>query len=255
LPYPCLTRTASPSRLPPSCLSTDLEFGEGGQGMGAWRILGTLVVSLTVVRAGWAQTYSLSETAQAGDCLRIHLEMSLSGEMRVNKEGKALSLKLEATATHEFPERILHVASDGLPEKAARVYEKAKAAISVDKDPSDRSLRTERRLCVAQRIKDRLMVYSPAGPLTREELELTSEHFDTLALPGLLPGQAVSVGQTWKVTNASAQALCNFEGLTEQDLVCKLEEIKDQVARVSVKGSATGIDLGALAKLNIEASY
>ena len=85
-----------------------------------WRILGTVVVSLAVVRAGWAQTYPLSETSQAGDCFRIHLDMTLSGEMRVNKEGKPVSLKLEATATHEFPERILHVAADGLPEKAAR---------------------------------------------------------------------------------------------------------------------------------------
>ena len=220
-----------------------------------WRILGTLVVSLAVVRVGWAQTYLLSETSQAGDCFRIHLDMTLSGEMRVSKEGKPVSLKLEATATHEFPERILHVASDGLPENAARVYEKAKAVITVDKDPSDRSLRAERRLLVAQRNKDRLVVYSPTGPLTREELELTSEHFDTLALPGLLPGRAVSVGETWKVPNTIAQALCSFEGLVEQNLVCKLEEVKDQAARVSITGSATGIDLGALAKLSIEACY
>src|SRR5205085_10104229 len=140
----------------------------GGPCMGAWRILGTLVVSLVVVPTGWAQTYPLSETTQAGDCLRIHLDMSLSGEMRVNKEGKAISLRLQAKATHEFPERILQMASDGLPEKTARVYEQAKAVITVDKESSDRSLRTERRLCVAQRTKDRLMVYSPAGPVTRE---------------------------------------------------------------------------------------
>jgi hypothetical protein len=223
--------------------------------MAAWRTLGTLVVALVMVRTGWAQTYPLSESLQAGDCFRIHLDMTLSGAMRVNKEGRAVSLKLEATATHEFPERILNVASDGLPEKTARVYEKAKAVISVDKDPSERALRTERRLFVAQRSKDRLVLYSPASPLTREELELISEHFDTLALPGLLPGRAVSMGETWKVPNAIVQALCNFEGLTEQDLVCKLEEVKDQVARVSVKGSATGIDLGALTKLSIDATY
>jgi hypothetical protein len=219
------------------------------------RILATLVVALAVGRSTLAQTYPLSETAQAGDCFRIHLNMTLSGEMRVNKEGKPWSLTLEATATHEFPERILQVASDGLPEKAARIYEKANAVITVDKTPSNRSLRSERHLLVAQRNKDHLLVYSPAGALTREELELASEHFDALALPGLLPGRAVSVGETWKIPNTVAQALCSFEGLVEQTLVCKLEEVKDQVARVSVSGAATGIDLGALAKLKIEASY
>jgi hypothetical protein len=223
--------------------------------MAARRILVIIIVALAAGREGWAQTYPLSETSHAGDCFRIHLDMNLTGDMRVNKEGKSVSLKLEATATHDFAERILNVTSDGLPEKVAQVYENAKAVINVGKEPSERLLRKERRLFVAQRTGDRLVVYSPAGTLTREELELTSEHFDTLALPGLLPGRAVSVGETWKVPNAITQALCSFEGLTEQSLVCKLEEVKDQVARVSVTGSATGIDLGALAKLNIEAVY
>jgi hypothetical protein len=52
-----------------------------------------------------------------------------------------------------------------------------------------------------------------------------------------------------------AQALCNFEGLTNQDLTCKLEEVKDNKARVSIAGSANGIDLGALVKLNVTATY
>src|SRR5262249_54343283 len=86
-------------------------------------------------------------------------------------------------------------------------------------------------------------------------LELTSEHFDTLALTGLLPGKAVAVGDTWKVANTVVQALCTFEGLTEQNLTCKLEEVKDNVARVSVRGTAAGIELGALAKLTIEGAY
>jgi hypothetical protein len=223
--------------------------------MPARRILVTSIVVLAIGRAGWAETYPLSETSQAGDCFRVHLDMTLSGEMRVNKEAKTVSLKLEAAATHEFCERILNVASDGLLDRAARVYEKAKVVIRVDQAPSERTLRTERRLFVVQRNKDRSLVYSPAGPLTREELELTGEHFDTLALPGLLPGRAVSIGETWKVSNGIAQALCSFEGLVEQNLLCKLEEVKDQVARVSITGSATGIDLGALSKLSIEGTY
>src|SRR5205823_4006314 len=83
----------------------------------------------------------------------------------------------------------------------------------------------------------------------------TSEHFDTLHLTGLLPGKAVSPGTTWKVSNAVAQALCNFEGLTEQDLTCKLEQADEKIARVSVKGTATGIDVGAQVKMTVDAVY
>src|SRR5436305_1556599 len=136
-----------------------------------------------------------------------------------------------------------------------RLNDKAAATIAVGKDRSERSLRPGRRLVVAQRHQDVPLVYSPAGPLFREELELTSEHFDTLHLTGLLPGRAVSVGDTWKVANGVAQALCGFEGLTEQDLTCKLEQADGRTARVSVRGTAGGIDVGALVKLKIDAAY
>jgi hypothetical protein len=223
--------------------------------MVGWRILGILVLWLVPLQTGRAQTYDLTETCRAGDCFRLRLELNLSGEIRINKDGKPTPLKLEAAAVHEFPERTLSVGAGGLPEKTARVYEKAQAAFVVEGNKSERTLRSERKLVVAQRLKDQPLAYSPAGPLTREEVELTSEHFDTLSLTGLLPGKPVTAGETWKVSNTVAQALCNFEGLTEQNLMCKLEEVKDQTARVTLTGSATGIELGALVKLTVEATY
>jgi hypothetical protein len=223
--------------------------------MAAWRILGSVVLVLGVARTAVAQTYPLVETPKAGNCFRIRQEMTLSGKIRVAREGKAVPLKLTATATHEFSERILRVGAGGLPQKSARVYETAKATISVGDSRSERTLRPERQLQVAQRDKDQGLLYCPTGPLTREELELTGEHFDMLSLTGLLPGRSVSVGETWKLSNAVAQALCNFEGLTAQDLTCKLESVKDGLAAVSVSGSASGIDTGALSKQTVTATY
>ena len=55
----------------------------------------------------------------------------------------------------------------------------------------------------------------------------------------------------WKVSNAATQCLCNFEGLTEQDLTGKLEEVKEERARFRITGTASGIDMGALVKLTI----
>jgi hypothetical protein len=222
--------------------------------MAARRILEILIVILLSGSAASAQTYSLSENVKAGDCFRIHLETKVAGEMRVRQEDRLVALKHEMAATHEFPERILNVGSNGLPDKSARIYETAKAVVTVDQEKSERSLRADRALFVAQRNKDLAVLYCPAGPVTREELELT-EHLDPLAVGGLLPGKEVGLGATWNVSNSAAQALCGFEGLTEQSLVCKLEEVKGQAARVSVAGSSTGIELGALVKLTVEANY
>jgi hypothetical protein len=222
--------------------------------MAAWRSLAGVVVALTLAANTPAQTFPLIEKPKAGDCFCFRLEMKLDGEQRVTREAKAVSLPLKAAATHEFAERVLDVAATGLPQKCARVYDSAKVAITLVGDVSERGLRPERRLLVAQRPKDELLVYSPTGPLTREELEVT-EHFETLSLTGLLPGKEVAVGETWKVSNAVAQALCAFEGLTAQDLTCKLESAQDNVATVSVTGTANGIDVGAGVKLTVTASY
>ncbi|HKI37936.1 MAG TPA: hypothetical protein VKA46_39140 [Gemmataceae bacterium] len=223
--------------------------------MAAWRTLGTVVVLLAGAPIATAQTYPLSETVKAGDCFRVRLEMDLTGEIKVSRDGKSASLPLTAKATHEFPERVLVVGDKGLVEKSARVYETATATITVARDTETKSLRKERRLLVAQRPKDQALTYSPNGPLTRGELELVGDHFDTLCVTGLLPGKEVAVGDTWKVNNSAAQALCHFDGLTDQDLTCKLEAVKDKVARVSVSGPANGIELGAMVKLKIDATY
>src|SRR5207249_12166761 len=92
------------------------------------------------------------------------------------------------------------------------------------------------------------------GPFTREEVETVGEHFDTLALAGLLPGKAVAVGDTWKVGNPVAQALCLFEGLVENDLTGKLAEAKGGEAVVAVTGTARGIELGAQVKVTVTAA-
>jgi hypothetical protein len=219
------------------------------------QVLGTLAVVLLIAQVAAAQTYDLSEKSKVGDCRRIHLAMTLAGEMRVTKDNKPIALKLTANAAQDYPERVLAVDPQGVIQKTARMYESTKAAISVENDKSERTLRDERRLVVAQRYKGQSLVYCSGGPMTREEQELASEQFDTLSLPGLLPGKAVAIGESWKVPNDVAQALCLFDGLTTQDLTCKLDEVKNKQARVSVIGAATGIDLGALVKLTIQATY
>jgi hypothetical protein len=223
--------------------------------MAAWRILASIAMTVIVVGTGRTETYELTETPKAGDCLQVEVAMKLTGEMRVTRDGKTLPLKMEATAAHVFPERILVAGPNGLIQKAARVYETARATITTGKEHSERTLRPERRLVVAQQAKGQVLVYCPTGPFTHQELELTSEHFDTLTLAGLLPGKAVEVGDTWKVSNEVAQALCSFEGLTNQELVCKLEEVKEKKGRVTVTGTASGIDLGAVVQLTIQTVY
>lgn len=222
--------------------------------MGVWRVLGTLGLLLAAAPFGWAQNCTLVETNHPGECFKIQLDMKLSGEIRIRKDDKTDSIKLEASAAHEYPERILTVAQDGQVEKTARLYEAAKASISAGGDRAERTLRPERRLIVAQFYKDQSLVYAPSGPLMREELDLTADQFNSAVVAGILPGKEVALGDSWKVSSSIVQALCNFEGLTEHTVTGKLDSVTAEAATFSLSGSATGIDLGAIANLKIEAT-
>jgi hypothetical protein len=218
--------------------------------MAAWRTLASAVVALAWAATSQAQTYDLTEAPLADCYTRVQIKMILEGKVKVYQDGEAVQLKQSAAASHEFVERVKKTGTDGLPVQAARIYQTARAGIAIGEDKSERSLRPERSLIVAQRCKDALVAYCPKGLLTREELE-TTDHIDTLSVPGLLPGKKVSAGETWKVPNAVAQYLCHFDGLTEQDLTCKLESVTGNVAYVTVSGTARGIDLGAAVKLSV----
>jgi hypothetical protein len=209
-------------------------------------------VGLTLTASARAQSLALSEAPQKGCYFDIQLSLDLAGEIRVQKEGKEAVLKQTARATHVYAERVLDAPEQGLASKAARAYKDVRAVFAIAEDRSERTLRADRRLLVAQRGKDQLMTYCPAGPLTPEELELV-QHFDTLALAGLLPDKEVKVGETWKLANAAAQALCQFEGLTSQDFEGRLEKVTDERARVVVSGTASGIDSGAAVKTTVRA--
>src|SRR5262249_61429025 len=118
--------------------------------MALWRIMASMAMLLAVARCCWAQTYSLAEAPQPGDCFRIQLQMKLTGEMRINRDDKSIPVKLIAAATHEFPERILIVGKNGLPQKLARIYESAKAEITAGDHRSERPHRPDATLTLAQ---------------------------------------------------------------------------------------------------------
>jgi hypothetical protein len=220
--------------------------------MARWRTLISLVGFLTLAASARAQTQSLNELPLPGSHFRIQLTMSLNGELKVQQDNKLVGLKTSASATHDYLERILEAGPDGTAGKAARVYKEARAVITVEKEKLTRSLRPERAFLVAQHGRDQVLAYCPRGPWTREELDLT-DHFDTLAVTGLLPGKDVAPGDAWKVNNTTAQALCHLRGLAEHTLAGKLEKVQDGIAVFSIAGSASGIDQGASVKVTVNA--
>jgi len=202
------------------------------------RLFATLVMLIAVPALARAQSHRLQEAALVDSCYRVKIDMALKGKITFQiDDGKTETVDHAAQAEHEFLERVLEAKETA--SKTVRVYGVARATLG----KQTRTLRPERTFMVAQRLKEQLVAFSPKGALTLEEMELT-EHFDTLALPGLLPNKDVKVGETWTVPNNVVQDLCGFDALEKHDLTGKLEAVKGNDAHVALQGTAKGIDLG-----------
>ena len=91
-------------------------------------------------------------------------------------------------------------------------------------------LRPELSLLVAQREGDQgaVVVVSPAGPMTRSELELVEGLGDPLELADLLPDQEVAKGRSWKLPTGAANALSGYDVVKSCTLEATLERVDDQ---------------------------
>jgi hypothetical protein len=212
-----------------------------------------IVFGLAAAGPAWADGVSLAEAPREGECFRITTQTQVNGTLKVTRDGKLASVKISAKNEHSFTERVLS-ADKAVGRKTARFYQTAASNAVVDGDRAQRALPADRRLIVAQRTGDSLFCYSPLGPLTRPDLEVVSEHFETLHLTGLLPGKETAVGESWKLESLTAQSLCLFDGLISHDLTARLKEVSSAVAVIAIDGTAKGIENGALATLTVSAT-
>lgn len=200
-----------------------------------------------------AQTVTLAETPRPGDAARYTLDLQLAGELVLTENGAKQPVRVTAAAKHRFADATLAVA-ENLPARSVRVYADATASATVGGDKSDRALPADRRVVVAHRNPDGLFGYCPAGPVTRDELDLVTEHFDPHCLPGLLPGKAVAVGESWPVADAAAQAAGLLDGLTKNTLRGTLSGAADGKATVAIAGTIEGVEHGAKVVLAVDAT-
>ena len=112
-------------------------------------------------------------------------------------------------------------------------------------EKTERGLRPARKLVVAQRHDGQRLVYSPAGAMTRGELEAVGEHFDTLAIASVLPGKEVKTLDKWELSKAAAGPLCNLDGVTDGKLEGKLLKVEVDQAHFAVTGTVNGVENGA----------
>jgi hypothetical protein len=243
-----------------------------------------------ILLMGWAASVAggvdpaaitLREAKRNGASTRVQTELKAKGLYRpglppgdasaLGKMPKPLQVEIETRFV--FNERLVaidpagtvgsvsidHVSGADQPgnreaQRAVRHVIQAASAINGEVRLTSALIRPEVRLLVAERRNGdgSVVVVSPAGPLTWYELELLQGLGDPLLLGDLLPDRPVRIGDRWRVRDAGAQALSEYDSLTSNKLEATLESADAPKARIRLKGQIQGSARGGVGKMSCE---
>ena len=169
----------------------------------------------------------------------------MSGSWRVDGKGTGWRGKSRPTECRRLPART------GTGPEGGTACDRGGLAVNGEVRLMSALIRPQVRLLVAER-RERdgpVVVISPAGPLTWNELELVQGLGDPLTLADLLPEQPVAVGEHWRVRNSAAQALSEYDIVTSNSLDASLESADAAKARIRLKGQIQGSARGGPGKM------
>ncbi len=208
-----------------------------------------------------ARRYDLRSKRVVGSLDRIEAVLEAEGMLQIGghkttDKGKSSTVKMAARAGFAYAEKTL-----GDPQAAAsfrsaiRHYEKAEASIQVGDETFRPSLRDQRRLIGVELRKSKVVLYSPNGPLTREELDLLDVQGNSLLLERLLPPEGVAVGDSWKHPDDVLAALFGLDAIADSDAQSVLQSVREGSAQLEMVGQVNGSIHGRPTRLQVKAKY
>lgn len=228
------------------------------QGRRPWRLIlpwftGLLAVACSAVTSSAETAYNLTASLGPGSLQQVQAVVEVRGDLLVEGgEGEPQKLPIVVSGKVAYDERLLAVQDDGL-RRSVRHYREAAAEIKVGQGLVTPQLNPERRILVAQIEAGEATLFSPLGPLTRDDLELVDIQGNSLALSGLLPQRAVRAGESWELDRGALAILLGLDTITRSDVRGSIEPPDDSTAVLTLEGSLEGAAEGVVSKIEIKA--
>lgn len=202
----------------------------------------------------------LRSNRSSGELCRVEIKVEAGGELKVQHADKVDSVKMSAVAELNYDERILsYPAIEEGEWRSLRHYEKAKATLKVGQNAVQPSLREDRRLIsVAVRATTNTL-FSPTGPLSREELDLLNISGNgvgnSLVIDRLLPSTPVAIGDTWPLSQGAVGALLGLDAVAKSEVQTTFVSETPGVARCQMEGTVNGTSDGMPVEMEVKAKY
>lgn len=166
-------------------------------------------------------------------------------------------MKVSGRSTLDYVERILPPLADGAA-RSIRLYRTSEFKRTVGDQPQESSIRPAVRRMVVLRLGTREAPFSPDGPLTFGEIDLVRTDVYTPALVGLLPGQAVQVGERWPALLNAVEELTDMERIDQGGLECQLSSIGGEGRRqalITFAGTVRGVNEDGPTQQQLSGNY
>jgi len=211
-------------------------------------ILGCVLGLLLPATLAAQEAIALRERFPAGYQYHVSTRVELLGQLTPPAGAKGepqRPVAVSGQSAIEYDERVLDSA-DNQARKTIRIYRRVELQRKLGDEPQETGLRPAVRRLVILRSKTVEVPFSPDGPLLWGEIDLVRTDIFTPALVGLLPDQAVRVGQRWNAGAGAIQELTDLERVEQGGLECKLEELTTLAgrrhARVALAGKVAGVN-------------
>ncbi len=193
-------------------------------------------------------TAALGSRRAVGAIDRVEILLEVAGNLKL-AEGQGATTpvthKMKTVAQLAYEEKTTAVANPpGRSIRAWRYYDRAEADIKVGEDAFTNRLRPTRRLVGVEASQGKIVLFSPQGTLSRDELDLLDVLGNSLVLENLLPGDPVAVGDRWKIPPEAIGALFGVEPLERCEAQASLAELTESWARIELSGELRGKTTG-----------
>ncbi|MEX2121423.1 MAG: hypothetical protein WD847_17650 [Pirellulales bacterium] len=186
---------------------------------------------------------------------RVEVSLEVGGDLTTVEDGVLKPLKMSVVAKLAYDEKLLSAGNAADTVRATRHYDRAEAVIKVEKGGLKPSLREDRNLLVAQVDQGGTTIFSPLGPLTREELDLVDIPANSLLIDSLLPGTAVAVGDHWEHGDRLLAALLGLDAVSQADVASELVAADGQTASIELGGKLHGAIGGVATEIELKGKY
>lgn len=205
---------------------------------------------ISVAQAADPVKYQLDGAPRKSDVTSVKVHLDVGGELKILEQGKPKSLKMSVVGDLHYHERILEASTAS--KRSIRHYEGVDATIKIEESGMKPTLPKDRRLIACDATKDNAELYSPSGPLTRDELDLIDTPANSVLLSTLLPEKPVAIGETWQTSGKAWAPLLNLDAVGVCDVTGILTSVEGNVATVEAHGQVAGAICGVSTDIEIK---